>query len=241
MLNERNPLLLGENSPFDYTEAYVRLRTNFIYITMNGTYKKVLFTSCEPSEGKSITVLNLATSLAKSGKRVLLLECDLRRPALRKYTGMTNEKHGLSDILCNILPVQDCVNSIEELGIDVIFSGSSVPNPSELLGSDNMRELLKAVEGSYDYVLLDCPPVLSVSDPAILATMADGVVFVVRQGRVRRQQYSFAIHELETVGAKLLGTVMSVYKSKRDHFGYSHGYGYAYRYGYKKRYYYDKK
>lgn len=234
MSQDKSAALLSEDSSFDYTEAYVRLRTNFIYITMNGTYKKIVFTSCEQSEGKSTTVMNLAVSLAKSGKRVLLLDCDIRRSSLREYLGRRERRSGLSDILCNLKTVEECIDHVEEYGFDIIYAGNRVPNPSELLGSENMGKLLQKLEPDYDYILMDAPPVLSVSDPAILSTMADGVIFVVRQGKIRKQQYAVALHALETVEAKLLGTVMSMYENKHDHYRY--GYGKKYYYYYYKRY-----
>lgn len=225
--------ILGDNSPFDLTEAFVRLRTNFIYITLNGTYKKIVFTSCEQDEGKSTTVLNLAIALAKSEKRVLLLDCDMRRSAMRLYMRHKGTAPGLSAILSNLEDYRNCIGHNEKYGFDTIFSGDAVPNPSELLGSDNMRRLLAVLEEQYDYILLDAPPVLSVSDPAILSTMADGVVFVVRHGKIKKKQLSFAVQSLRTVGAKILGTVLDMYDVKKDHsaYGYSGNYYYKYYYG----------
>lgn len=230
--------ILNEDSSFDYTEAYVRLRTNFIYTTLNGTYKTVLFTSCEQGEGKSTTVLNLAISLAKSGKKVLVVDCDIRRSSLRIYLRQKKLEQGyLSDILCGLKTVNECLCRNKEYGFDIIFSGKSVPNPSELLGSATMKKLLETLAPHYDYILLDAPPVLTVSDGLILAGMADGVVFVVRQNMIRTRQYNFAIQSLENVGARMLGSIMSMYRSKHDQSAYRYGYGYGYGYRHYKKYY----
>lgn len=225
--------ILGENSPFELTEAFVRLRTNFIYITMNGTYKKVVFTSCEQDEGKSTTVLNLAIALAKNNKKVLLLDCDMRRSAMKLYMRQKSTVPGLSAILSNLQDFRNCIGHNEKYGFDVIFSGETVPNPSELLGSENMKKLLAELEERYDYILLDAPPVLSVSDPAILSTISDGVVFVVRHGKIKKKQLAFAVQSLRTVGARILGTVLGMYDVKKDQsaYGYSGNYYYKYYYG----------
>lgn len=229
--------ILSADSPFDLSEAYVRLRTNFIYATMNGTYKKVVFTSCEAGEGKSTTVLNLAITLAKADKKVLLLDCDMRRSILRTYIECDVEKkRGLSAILSNLLTYQQCIIHQEEYGFDAIFAGESVPNPSELLGSENMERLLSELETQYDYILLDAPPVLSVSDPAILSTMCDGVIFIVRHERIKKKQLGFALKAMQNVGARILGTVLDQYNVKKDHSTYSYvGKYYYYKYYYTNR------
>lgn len=237
-MKKHNSVILHADSPFAFSEACVRLRTNFIYTTMNGQHKKIVITSCEPGEGKSTVTINLAISLAKIEKKVLLIDCDMRKSVLHHYL-FDGEKRGggLSDVLSNQKKVEECICVVEELGFDLIPSGSTVPNPSELLNSGNMERLLNEVANRYDYILLDTPPVLSVSDAAILSGRADGVVFVVRHERIKKGQVTAAINALKAVGANILGCVLDQYNVRKDHTAYSYGYGgryykYKYRYNY---------
>lgn len=229
---EKVDLILSDDAPFDVTEAYVRLRTNFIYATMNGVHKKVVFTSCESGEGKSTMVIKLAASLAKMGKRVILLDCDMRKSVLKHYLQHRNSVSGMSDVLSNLEDYRKCIVRHKFYGFDLIFSGHSVPNPSELLSSDNMGALLRVLESQYDYILIDSPPILSVSDSAIISTLCDGVIFVVQHEKIRRKQLTVAMQALENVGVKILGTVLNQYNVKRDYSAYGYGKKYYYQYYY---------
>lgn len=221
-----------KNRPFAVEEAFVRLRTNFIYTTLNGQYKKIIITSCEPGEGKSTVALHLAESLAKYEKKVLLLDCDMRRSFMRKYISLKNDhKHGLSAILSNQIDYRQCIETVKEYGFDVIHYGARVPNPAELLGSKAMEKLLEALSREYDYILMDAPPILSVSDAAILCEHADGVLFVVKHGAVKKKQVMAAMHSLQAVGARIIGLVLDQYDMKKDHSAYGYG-GYYYRSSY---------
>lgn len=237
-MKKRQTVILKDDSSFAFSEACIRLRTNFIYTTMNGQYKRIIFTSCESGEGKSTIAINLAISLAKIEKRVLLIDCDMRKSMLHYYLfeGKRME-NGLSDVLSNQKKAENCIYAMEELGFDLLPSGEVVPNPSELLNSGNMKRMLEELGERYDYILLDTPPILSVSDAAILSSSADGVVFVARHGEIRKSQVNAAVHALRAVGANILGCILNQYDARRDHtaYGYSNGYGgryYKYRYRY---------
>ncbi len=222
------PHLVSEKTPFDYLEAYKTLRTNFNFTTVNGKNRIVLVTSSLQDEGKSGLAINLAISLVQAGNKVLLIDADMRNPSLYRYLSLEKEAGiGLSTLLTGEAKVGDCLMTTEQ-GVDVIAGGLIPPNPTELISSDAMRELLQVASRQYDYVICDAPPVGIITDAAALSSLCDGVLFVVRQKFATKNQVRSALRRLQTVNAKILGTVMTFYSARKNGKGYGYGYGYGY-------------
>jgi len=220
------PLLVQartRNSP--RSEAFRQLRTNLQFIDVDHPPRVIVVTSPVPNEGKSTTCANLAVMLAQAGIRTLLLEGDLRRPRVVDYLGLEGAV-GLTDVLVGRADLGDVVQTWGSDGLSVLASGSIPPNPSELLGSQNMITLLGRLEGSFDVILIDAPPLLPVADGAILAAKSDGALLVVRHGVTTRPQAQAAVQALESVDARLLGTVFNMVPTRGSD-GYYYSYSYA--------------
>ena len=231
---QKKPLrLITEKAPFAYVEAYKALRTNFNFATSNGQKRIILITSTLQDEGKSGLAINLAISLVQAGSKVLLIDADMRNPSLHRYLHIrTDASRGLSTLLTGQVKVRDCLKTTEQ-GVDVIGSGLVPPNPTELICSDAMRELLQDMSKQYDYVICDTPPVGIITDAAALSPLCDGVLFVVRHRFAVRKQVHGAMRNLQSVNAKILGTVLTQYAVRKDgekygYYHYSGGYGYGY-------------
>ena len=195
-------------------EAYRTLRTNLLHGFVDGP-KIILITSYGPGEGKSSTCANLAVVLAQTGKNVLAVDCDLRKPRLHRYFGLRNI-WGIGDILMGVCSLEDVWEEpIEKL--KVVSAGSIPPNPTECLDSSRLAEFLAKVREEFDYVLLDSSPVGLVSDPAILATQSDGVLLVLDAQSTRKAYVRQSVRSLEAVGANVMGTVVNnIEKSNGD-------------------------
>lgn len=209
-------------------EAYVTIRTNLRYVDVDHPPRTVVVTSSVPGEGKTTTACNLAIAVAQAGSRVLLIEGDLRRPKVAEYLGVDGSI-GLTDVLIGQIQFDDAVIHWRRgLECDFLASGAIPPNPSELLGSHQMAELLQELAGRYDSVIIDAPPLLPVSDAAILAAVTDGALLVVRHGETRHEQVQHATQALRQVDARILGTILNFAPSRRGREeGYDSGYGYG--------------
>lgn len=227
------PHLISQKAPFAYVEAYKTLRTNFNFLTANRKNRTILVTSALQDEGKSGLAINLAISLVQAGNKVLLIDADMRNPSLHRYLRLKMDTGlGLSTLLTGEVKVGDCLITTEQ-GIDVIAGGLIPPNPTELIGSDAMRELLQVAARQYDYVICDTPPVGIITDAAALSPLCDGVLFTIRQRFASRNQVHGALRNLQSVNAKLLGIVMTQYSAEKNGKGYGyHNYGRGYGYGY---------
>ncbi|GAA2841273.1 polysaccharide biosynthesis tyrosine autokinase [Leucobacter komagatae] len=192
------------------TERYRQLRTHLQFMNVDGGMRSMLVTSSIPGEGKSTTVANLAIVLAESGVRTLLIDADLRRPRLANILGLEGSV-GLTTVLSGRVDLHDVVQTVPVgAGLDVLTSGMIPPNPSEMLGSEKMERLLAAASGEYEVVLLDSPPLVSVSDPAGLATLVSGVLLVASgDGRLHKDQFKRSLEQLRLVRAKLFGLVLN--------------------------------
>ncbi len=202
-------------------ESYRQLRTHLKFTNVDGGTQTVVVTSSVPGEGKTTTATNLAVMIAESGARVLIVDADLRRPRVAKTLGVEGAV-GLSTILSGQIDVEDAVQVWGESGeLDVIASGEIPPNPSELLGSENMRRVLDWGQQNYDIVLLDAPPLQPVTDPTVLAAQCSGVVLVCRvDGYNHREPLREALENLEASGARLLGLVLTRVPVKRSGYQY---------------------
>nr|WP_303646007.1 polysaccharide biosynthesis tyrosine autokinase [Candidatus Solincola tengchongensis] len=206
-------------------EGYRTLRTNLDFLDLQGERKAILFTSAEPEEGKSTVMVNLGAALVETGKRVVLVEADLRKPVLDKYFDVHPER-GLSGVLAGGIPLEEALCEVGGRGLLVLPSGVKPPNPGELTTSGAMKDIVSRLRGEADYVLLDSPPVLVASESIALAAMCDGVILVARYGRSNRNSARRAVELLRKVNAHLLGLVIT-------------GIAPATRYGYYRYYYYQ--
>lgn len=221
----------AKDTPFAYTEAFKTLRTNLGFLSNVGGVRSVLITSALPEESKSTTAINLAITLASSGKSVVLVESDLRKPVLRKYLKRELGQSGLAAYLAGLVGLGDCIVELQDLGICVIGAGVVPPNPSELLNSERMSDLIETLKRNFDYVLLDAPPVTVVTDAAVVGRMVDGALLVVRSKYASARTVRLAKSRLEGVGVRVLGGVLTRFDMKKS--GWRGGYDYKnYEYGY---------
>ncbi len=214
----RRPLITDARPHSARAEAFRQLRTNLQFVDVDAGPRSIIITSSLPGEGKTTTACNLAISLAQSGHRVCLIEGDLRRPAFGSYLGVESAA-GLTSVLIGAADLDDVLQPWGEgrVGagkVEVLASGPVPPNPSELLGSKNMAELIELLHSRFDYVLIDAPPLLPVTDAAVLATRTDGVLLVARVGRTRREQLRRATEALRAVDARMIGTVLNMVPTK---------------------------
>ncbi len=208
------------------SEAYRVMRTNLQFASVDEPVRSLLITSPNPGEGKSTTMANLGVVLAQSGKQVVLVDTDLRRPVQHKVFGLPN-KQGLTTVLLqDEMALDGHLQSTPVPGLRVLTTGPLPPNPSELLGSARMGRLIEALERDADFVLFDTPPALPVTDAAVLAAQTDGVLVVMDAGRTRRGLAGVAVENLKQVGANLLGVALNRLAPGRG--GYYYYYYYYY-------------
>ena len=225
------PLIVQEDPRSPRAESFRALRTNLQFIDLDGR-KSFVVTSSIQSEGKSTTAANLAIAMADAGLKVMLVDADMRRPKLASYLALEGGA-GLSDVLAGRAQLADVVQRWGRQTLYVLLAGTVPPNPSELLGSKAMTQLIGDLESAFDVVLFDMPPLLPVTDAAVVAKAAGGAIVVVGVGRTTRHQLEGAIGSLEQAGAKVAGLVLSMIPTKGpDSYGYGrYGYGH-YGYGY---------
>ena len=225
------PLIVHADPRSPRAESFRTLRTNLYFLDADRANRSFVVTSSVESEGKSTTTANLAIALADAGARVLLVDADLRRPKQADYLGLEGAV-GLSDVLIGRADLQDVVQRWGRNSMFVLPAGAIPPNPSELLGSTAMVELIAEANRSFDVVLFDCPPLLPVTDAAILSRNVGGSIVVVAAGRTHRGQLKGAMAALANVDAPVSGVVMTMLPTKGpDAYGYGR-YGYGYGYGY---------
>jgi capsular exopolysaccharide synthesis family protein len=222
----RQPLIVHADPRAPRAEAFRTLRTNLQFVDVDQPPRSVVITSTLVDEGKSTTAVNLALALAQAGVRVALVEGDLRRPRVDEYLRLEGAV-GLTNVLVGQVGLDDALQSWGPHKLLVLPSGPVPPNPSELLGSQQMVSLLGSLQERADIVLVDSPPLLPVTDAAVLARACDGAVLVARHGKVHREQVASAVAALDAVDARLLGTVLSMAPTKGPD-AYRHHYGYAY-------------
>ncbi len=224
-------MLLSEESSFPTREAYKSLRTNVMFTLPGSDSKCIGVVSANRGEGKSTIAINLAISFAQANKKVIVVDCDMRLPTIGAKIGI-NSKPGLSNYLAGNEDVRgQLIQHVDEYSIDVLASGDIPPDPTKLLGSEQMHSLIALLKEYYDYVILDFPPVTVVTDAVILSSVVDGYLVVVRHGLSEFQKLKETFRQMEFSDAKILGVV---YNGK----GHRSRYGKYYRKN-KNNYYYN--
>lgn len=205
------------------SEAYRTLRTNIQFSSLDKEIKTISITSPGPEEGKSTTICNLAITMAQANKNILLIDADLRKPKIHKHFELNNT-NGLTTALVLNKPLGDVIRKTTVSGLDILTAGPTPPNPSEILGSNSMKELIEEVREKYDRVLVDSPPIGLVTDPAILSAIVDGTIMVVNFGKTHIDAAQRAKQLLDNVNANILGVVLNKVPISRN--GYYKNYYY---------------
>lgn len=203
------PLLTDLGGFAARTEAFRLLRTNLQFIDLDHQPRCLVISSAVPGEGKTMTSTNLAVALAQTGRNTLIIDADLRRPRVAGTLGL-DPAIGLTTALVGKTEIHDAIQVHEPSGLHVLASGAKPPNPTEILQSKITQDLIRRLRSSYDMVIIDAPPLLPVADASVLATLADGVIIVVRHGKTTKDQVNEAINRLQHVGARLYGVVVNM-------------------------------
>ncbi|MGG3280303.1 CpsD/CapB family tyrosine-protein kinase [Paenibacillus solani] len=201
-------LIVSMNPKSPISEVYRILRTKIHFSSKDQELKTLMITSTQTGEGKTTTISNLAVTYAQEGKRVLLIDADMRKPSLHRVFSVPNHQ-GLSTLLIGHTSVQDSIQETIVSNLSLLPSGPVPANPAELMDSAVMRELLEQLKPEYDVILLDTPSVLSVSDSVIVSALCDGVVMIVASGKVRKDHLRKAKEQLDHVNAHMLGIVIN--------------------------------
>lgn len=230
--SHRKLFTVGGDAPFQFVEAYKSLRTNLEFLSSAGNCKTILITSSVPEEGKTNVAVNLAMTIAASGKRVVLVDCDLRKATISRYLRIPLSHAGLTNVITSKDEgaLATALVRVKDSGITVLTAGTIPPNPTELLSAPMTEKIFASLQKAFDYVIVDTPPVSLVTDAAVLCRMADGVLLVVRPGVTTIQSAQLSKKNLEAVNAHILGVVMNGYNGKQS--GRRDGYSYAYSYSY---------
>ena len=199
-------------------EAYRSLRSNIEYYSFDDEYRAIVVTSSVPGEGKSTTSGNLALSLAQSGNKVLLVDCDMRKPSIHKKFKISNIS-GTAELLLRKESFEDVANFYNE-NLTIITAGKIPPNPSEMLSSRAMTAFIKEMKKEFKYIILDTPPLQAVTDAQVLSTKADGVLLVVRAGSTKRDAVLNSVDLIKKVKGKVIGMVLNGVENKKNSYYY---------------------
>ena len=226
---DKHPVLASSHAPHEFSEAFRSLRTSIIARYPGDGAKTMAVTSAQPLEGKTTTAANIAMALAYGGARVLLIDADMRRPGLHRPLRLTNDR-GLSQILTGQARVRDVIQRTVDPNLLAITAGRTPPNPSELLASERMKTLLTNLQhGPFDWILIDTPPVLAVTDAVILAPAVAGVTFVIGAEMTRRRLAERALETILQSHPKMVGVVLNKVDFARNRYYYSRYYGHQYK------------
>ena len=221
---DEDPVPVRTKPQSPHAEAFRQLRTNLQFVDIDQDTKTFVITSSLPAEGKTRTSVNLAIALAQAGERVILVEADLRRPRVNRYLNLLDDV-GVTTVLLGRVSVDEALQQYGDLPLRVLACGRQPPNPSELLSSERMQLLLRELRERADVIIIDAPPLLPVTDAAVLARQADGAILVVRHGKVTYDQVDRAVENLRLAGARLLGTLVNGTPAKgRDAYAYNYAY-----------------
>ncbi|MDX9692338.1 MAG: CpsD/CapB family tyrosine-protein kinase, partial [Acholeplasmataceae bacterium] len=209
------------------TESFQKVLINLDYVNIDGNYKVIQFTSTLASEGKTTFISNMSYLLGQRGKKVIVVDLDLRKPKLNRVFQVPNQ-NGLNDYLSGKIAYDKLIRHSNELGVDYIISGEKTTAVINVLEANKLKELIAKLRETYDYVLLDTPPVIAVSDALYIAKNTDGVIFIVAQNVAKKALVKEAIQTLKRHDVPLIGTILTQVDLKRGEYGY--GYDYSYKY-----------
>ncbi|MFD1707469.1 CpsD/CapB family tyrosine-protein kinase [Siminovitchia sediminis] len=223
MQSTRRKLITKLNPRSPISEQYRTIRTNIEFSSVDEEIRTLMVTSSGPGEGKSTTTANLAVVFAQQGKRVLLVDADLRKPTVHYTFGITNT-FGLTNVLTRQMELKDAVKTSNEELLHILPSGPIPPNPSEQLSSKGMKEFLEAAKDAYDLVIFDTPPVLAVTDAQVLSNQCDGTVLVISSGKTETEAAAKTKELLEGANGRILGVVLNNKKfAKNNSYYYYYG------------------
>lgn len=211
-------LKLPGMNDFFTQEAFKTLRTNLQFCGQD--IRSIVVTSCNENEGKTTITLQLAKSLAELGKRVLVIDADMRKSVMAGRNANAKNPTGLSEVLTGQCPVSDCLYKTQYEDLTIMFAGKYPPNPVELLSGSNFESLVRLARESYDYVLIDAPPLGSVIDAAVVAPKCDGAILVIAENHVRFHQAVEVVEQLKKSGSRVLGVVRNNIRKKEDSYYY---------------------
>lgn len=211
----------------ELVDAYIAVQTNLAFTTEHGIPRSFSVTSTRPAEGKSTTSLALATMLARSGKRVILIDGDMRSPSVHHLGGVDHE-HGVSNFLAGDDEYRSSIFRMDDLGLDAMTAGPIPPNAAELLTGDRMRQLIERLHQDYDHVVVDSPPVMGLADAPLIAGHVEGVIYAVESHGIRSTQVKTALGRLQAAHTRVFGAVLTKFEARKAHYGYGYEYGYGY-------------
>lgn len=215
-------MLIVERKPKSIeAEAYRSLRTNIQYSSFDKKYQTLVVTSANPGEGKSTVSGNLALVLAQGESKVLLVDCDMRRPSVHKKFRISNT-YGISDLLVGNKKMESVAHKYND-NLTIVPSGKIPPNPAEMLGSKAMTAFLEEMKKHFDYIVLDTPPLQAVADAQILSTKVDGSLIVVRAGVTKKDAVHNAVSIINKVNGNIIGTVLNAADNSKDKYYYYYG------------------
>lgn len=203
------------------SEQFKTIRTNINFSMPDQKLETLMFTSASPNEGKSTITSNMAVVFAQEGKKVLLVDADMRKPTTH-YTFKTSNAYGLTNVLTNQSTWQEVIIESPIVGLDILPCGPIPPNPAELVGSQKMGKLIDELKQTYDLVIFDTPPILSVTDAQILSNKCDGAILVINSGTSEKDSVQKAAEALQNSKANVIGTILNNFKLTKDHYYYQY-------------------
>ena len=222
---------LSQSIPFQIVEAYKNVRTSLLFSLAPASQKSIVVSSAEPDTGKSTTCSNLAITMSQTGAKGLLVDADMRKPVQHKIFQVNNTT-GLSELLSGFAKLNDAIHSDVASKLDLITSGPIPPNPSELLGSENMEKLLELLSEHYDYIFIDTPPINVVADSLLLCGKTAGTLLVARQKQTTYDELDKTIDSIKNIDGNILGVVITDVKEHEKPYAYYKSYkSYDYQYG----------
>ena len=233
--NSEADRIIDETTDFDTVETYKAIRTNIMFsVPKHENGKVIVVTSASPGEGKTTTSINLALIFAQMGVKVLLVDCDLRKPRIHRYMGLKRGA-GVSNIICGYTEIENAICRNVKENLDVITAGDIPPNPAELFENQSFADMIERLQGEYEYIFIDTPPMTVVTDAVVIMKHCTGAILVARQGVTIKDLFASAVEEAKVANAKILGTIFHDSKEKQSkHYYYQRGkYGYKYKYNYR--------
>lgn len=219
---EKRTLITTANPKSAISEQYRTIRTNIQFSMIDSSFKVLACTSPSPGEGKSTTIANLAVTFAQQGQKVLLVDTDLRKPTIHQIMSISN-RQGLTNLITKKVNMKEAIVSTRINNLSVLPSGPIPPNPSELLGSARMTELLEKLSENFDLILFDTPPVLAVTDAQILGNRCDGVVLVIKSGQTEKKNLVKAKELLDRAQVNMIGVIINGADAKSADYQYYYG------------------